>query len=245
VHAHRWADLDRTALSGLLPEAVTVLPVGAVEQHGPHLPTSTDIRIATAVAERAADQAAEHHGVPVVLAPGVCFGASQHHLGFGGTISLRPETLLAVLGDVLGSLATSGARRVLIVNGHGGNVGICHAAAASAACAHAPMVVAHVDYWSLLPASTPGVPGHAGRFETALMLAITDGSAAVTLSPRPPVPSAAELPGVQIHSQRRWREIDGYTDDPSAATVQEGRALLDRISGTLTERLVGFAKEPT
>lgn len=244
MHAHRWADLDRAALGRLLGEAVTVLPVGAVEQHGPHLPTSTDIRIATAVAEAAADAAAEQHSIPVVLAPGVCFGASQHHLGFGGTISLRAPTLLAVLTDVLASIAVGGGRRVLIVNGHGGNVGICHAAAASAAHEHDPMVVAHVDYWSLLPVGR-GVPGHAGRFETSLMMAITgvDHAAAAPAAARRP--EAPELPGVQVHAQRRWREIDGYTDDPASATREDGQAVLEELTSRLAERIVALAKEPT
>ena len=107
------------------------MPTGAVEQHGPHLPTGTDSILSAAVCEAAAHLAAKPSTRDFVLAPGVPIGASDHHLPFGGTISRKPETLMAVLSDIMLSMHSAGAKRLVIVNGHGGNVGICHATAAA------------------------------------------------------------------------------------------------------------------
>src|SRR5262245_28053786 len=125
VTARRWAETDRETLRGLLPEALVLLAIGATEQHGPHLATGTDALIAATTCERAADAAADRARRPLVVVPALPYGASDHHLPFGGTLSLAPETLLAVLGDLARSLAAQGGRRLVLVNGHGGNIGIC------------------------------------------------------------------------------------------------------------------------
>src|SRR5207247_1868778 len=91
----RWGELTREELGALAPEALLLLPIGSTEQHGPHLPTSTDAALVTAVAERAAEAAEAPE--TIVLAPTLAYGASQHHLPFGATLSLRPATLALVL----------------------------------------------------------------------------------------------------------------------------------------------------
>lgn len=227
----RWADASRETLNEVLPEALVVLPVGATEQHGPHLATGTDALLAATVAERAATLAAETAARPLVLAPALPFGASDHHLPFGGTLSLTPETLLAVLLDLLRSVAEDGGARVVLVNGHGGNVGVCHAAAAAASTRHR-LAVAHVDYWRFA-ADDPagGVPGHAGEFETSLVTAVRP-DAAGPVPPRAhplPEPATAKPKGVTVHDAALWTSIDGYTDHPERATAADGAARLDTV----------------
>ncbi|TMR96562.1 creatininase family protein [Nonomuraea basaltis] len=230
--AYKWADLDRETLRSLLPGAVVVIAVGAVEQHGPHLPTGTDSLIAGVVTERAADRA----GVPVIVAPAIVVGASDHHLPFGGTISLRPTTLLALIGDVLNCLAAAGARKVLLVNGHGGNSGLCHAAA-SEASSRLGIAVGHLDYWHLLPAA----PGHAGEFETGLVRVIAPHLVG-EVKPRnaPAVPYQVE--GITMHSPEIWAAIDGFTDDPSQAEVARSRERLDHIIAALSTCMREFER---
>ena len=92
-----------------------VFPVGSFEQHGRHLPLSTDALIATALAERIADDY-ELFRLPVMT-----LGCSHEHAGFAGTVSVSAATLYAVVNDVALSLARSGVRRLVVVNGHGGN----------------------------------------------------------------------------------------------------------------------------
>ncbi|HEX3780922.1 MAG TPA: creatininase family protein [Pseudonocardiaceae bacterium] len=119
----RWAELTREQLGAILPEALVILPIGATEQHGPYLATGTDALLASTVAGRGAALAAPRAGRRLVLTPALPIGASDHHFPFGGTLSLRQETLLAVLGDLARSVARSGGRRLVLVNGHGGNQG--------------------------------------------------------------------------------------------------------------------------
>ena len=96
-----------------------VLPLGATEQHGPHLPAGTDFftvdRLAQAAAERAATE------IAITVAPALPFGSSDHHLIFGATLSLRTDTYYRVLNDLLRSLVTDGFHRIFLLNGHGGN----------------------------------------------------------------------------------------------------------------------------
>lgn len=246
----RWAELTRAHLTEVLPDAVVALAVGATEQHGPHLATGTDALLATTVLERAAARYRELPAVdgvagrPLILAPTMPFGASDHHVAFGGTISLRAETLLAVLVDVCSSLSAVGAKRLVIVNGHGGNTGICHAAAGAAA-ARTGLVVAHVDYWSLLgtdtsPLEPAAVPGHAGVFETSLVRALRPDL--VTDPPtRPDPPGTIEVAGLTVQAARIWSDRDGYTDSPADGSAATGRLLLDRLAAALATRLSEFA----
>ncbi|GAA1686803.1 creatininase family protein [Kribbella yunnanensis] len=236
-----WHRTNRSELNELLPEAIVILPIGATEQHGPHLATGTDWMLAEAVTHQAANLIHDRAQRPLVLAPALPYGASDHHLPFGGTLSLTPETLLAVLRDLTRSLAASGGRRLLLVNGHGGNIGVCHAAAAAAASRY-DVNVAHVDYWRLArdTGDTP-LPGHAGTFETALMLAQDEGLVAER-HPRPDPPSTPAIDDVQLHTAESWRRIDGYTDHPERADAETGRAWFDQLATALGDRILELAE---
>ncbi|MGH3587728.1 MAG: creatininase family protein, partial [Pseudonocardia sp.] len=95
---HIWNELTREQLGAVLPDALVVLPVGATEQHGPHLATGTDALVVDAVARAAVAAAGTDRDL--VLAPTLPFGASDHHLPFGGTLSLRVETMTEVVLDL-------------------------------------------------------------------------------------------------------------------------------------------------
>lgn len=238
----RWQAQTREQLSALLPEAVVVLPIGATEQHGPHLATGTDALLAETAATRAAEMATASATRTFVLAPTLPIGASDHHLPFGGTISLRPETLLALLLDVARSVADCGGRRLVIVNGHGGNRGICSAAAA-AASVRSPVTVAYLDYWDAAAGADLGatpLPGHAGGFETSLVLAV-DPTLVQERTPRGAVPVVPSVPGVEIQRQASWHEQKGFTDEPVNADAQQGKEWLDHLVSTLAGQLVALA----
>jgi creatinine amidohydrolase len=239
----RWQEQTRERLSTLLPDALVVLPIGATEQHGPHLATGTDALLAEAAASRAAARAAASSPRPLVLTPTLPLGASDHHLPFGGTLSLRPETLLDVLLDVIRSVAECGGRRLVIVNGHGGNRGICSAAAA-AASVRFPIAVGYLDYWDAAAEAdlrgTP-LPGHAGGFETSLVLAVAPHWVGERTE-RVDVPSVPAVDGIELHRQASWHEQGGFTDEPARATAEMGREWLDHLVDRLADRLVELAK---
>jgi len=236
MSVHDWVSLDRTALGGLLPSALVVLTAGAVEQHGPHLPTGTDSFIASRLARLAADRVAAD--MEIVLAPPLWVGASEHHVPFGGTLTLRSETMLAVLGDLLAAIAAAGARRALIVNGHGGNSGLVHAAAA-AASARSPLQVAHLDYWRLVD-HEEGIPGHAGWFETSMMLAA--GFEFDLPDPRDPTPEMPRSGNAELHAAELWRGIDGYTDHPARASIGHGNELTEELVANLAETMLALGE---
>src|SRR5690348_15939605 len=126
----RFASLAAPELRELIASgAVALWPVGATEQHGSHLVTGFDLASATAVCERAVEQAAAQ----TILHPGLAIGASEHWLELGATLSLRPATLLAVATDVIRSVTRCGFARLVIVNGHAGNIGAMKSAIGDAA----------------------------------------------------------------------------------------------------------------
>jgi creatinine amidohydrolase len=105
------------AQAALVAAEVVIVPTGSTEQHGPGMLLRTDTTMAAAVAQRVAKRLFPR----AVTAPAVPFGLSAHHMRFAGTLTLRPETFMAVLFDIIRSLQTHDARRVFLLNGHGGN----------------------------------------------------------------------------------------------------------------------------
>ena len=132
-------ELTREEARALVPQALVVLPVGSTEQHGPHLPVITDTISVEHIARAAAAEAAKT--VPVLVTPTLPFGSSDHHLPFGGTMSMRTDTYYRVLCELVESLITGGAKRVFIINGHGGNHEVAQLAARDVALKH-PVSVA-------------------------------------------------------------------------------------------------------
>ena len=151
----RWPEVARG------PRRLLVVPVGSLEQHGPHLPMDTDTRIAVAVASRACDG---RDGVG--LAPAVAIGASGEHAGFPGTLSIGTEALRLLLVE-LGRHASLHWPAMLLVNGHGGNA---EAITAAARALRAEGRACHA-WHAGLPGSRLADP-HAGRFETSVLLAL-------------------------------------------------------------------------
>jgi creatinine amidohydrolase len=240
-------ELTRDEARALAPDALLVLPVGATEQHGPHLPVGVDTFAVEHIARAAANEAARH--IPVVVAPTLPFGSSHHHLPFGGTLSLSTETYYRVLLDLLESLVTSGFRRVFILNGHGGNNELIQLAARDMALRH-PASFGAASYWTVaapvLAAAqampTTEMPGHSGEFETSLMLRLHPGLVRAprprrddlpTVDPRRPLAYRAELHGA-------WQEIEGYTDSPAWANAEHGARYLDAIVGAVAAAFVEF-----
>jgi creatinine amidohydrolase len=245
--------LTRVRIGQIAPEAVAVVPVAATEQHGPHLPVGTDTfavsHIAWAAAKAAADRAT------IVVTPTLPFGSSHHHLPFGGTISLSTETYYRVVREIGESLIGAGFRSILFLNGHGGNRLIIGLVARDLAQIH-PVQLAAASYWEIAQGAVAetawgrsgDVPGHAGAFESSVMLALRPAATVDTLPNR----DRAEIarlrgsPGlVQLEDQASWLSIDGYTDSPAAASADEGRAYLSLIIAAVADCYVEMATHLT
>jgi creatinine amidohydrolase len=246
------AELTRTEAGAQAPEATVILPTAAIEQHGPHLPIMTDTCIVTAIAERVAQAAS----VPVLVAPTVCYGASQHHFPFPGVMSLSSATFSSILRDLLDSLTRMGARRVYLLNGHGGNDELIRLIAREEAPL-TQMTIGAASYWSLAWEGMLGVeahtrlgtlPGHAGHFETALMLALRPD---LVVQKEIPVTGSAEIEGSvlpegfhgTISRPRASSTASGTSDDASRATAAWGEQLLDVIVRDVTMGIEAFHRQ--
>ncbi|MFJ4467729.1 creatininase family protein [Streptomyces sp. NPDC089424] len=220
---------------------IALLPIGSQEQHAAHLPMGTDTYLVEEVVDRALHLLAqEPSGPEVVRLPALPYGHSPHHL-FAAAVSLSAATLGAVLDEILDSLVTSGHRRVMVVNGHGGNDEIMRLAVKRFAL-RSEVTVAACSYWNLTTGEAdlgrPEVtPGHAGWFETSLMLAAHPGLVRTPVPARtpvepPPLFDRPPHPGLTVERHGEWARVGGATDDPSGADRVAGEQLLqDRARG--------------
>src|SRR5258707_6838716 len=154
-----WARMTAPDLGEIAARkgALAILPAGSLEQHGPHLPVITDTASASAASIAAARLVAEGPDpVPVAVLPGLWLGLSEHHLPFGGTISVDYAAYRAMLESIVRSLRALGFARLLIVNGHGGNIDPLAVASRELAVAHEFPIVATTP-WFLAAAKIAGI----------------------------------------------------------------------------------------
>lgn len=241
----RWADLAWPQVAALPADTVAVLPLGAIEQHGPHLPVSTDWVTATSAAEAAVCEAVAA-GVSAVLLPGQAYTKSDEHAAFPGTLWLSHETLMAVLVDLGRSLAASGITRLLFVNGHGGN-----SALGQVACRELRRRFGLRTFLAHLAAPTDqggraGAPSehgmgvHGGHGETSLMLHLRPELVQMELATAA-VPQGMrdfELIGFGKAVSFGWTSddfgSDGHIGDPTGATAEHGKVLFEAAVEHLT-----------
>lgn len=249
------AEMTREQIRQAAPNAIAVLPTASIEQHGPHAPVITDTLLCGTVAQRAAEAAAGQ--VQVLVAPVLCYGNSHHHHPFPGVLSLSSPTYLAAVTEILEGLMLSGFRKLVVLNGHGGNTDSNNVVALDFVhrLGHDVLVAAGA-YWDIArPAIVEKglmagnmIPGHAGRFETSMVMAI-----------RPDLIDQEALAQVQDLTQEReglfrplsgatvqrhgvWAKSTGYTDNPAAASAEEGQALLEVVVQRVAEFLVAFSQ---
>lgn len=245
----RWHKLRRDQIAAQAAAgAVPLLPIGAVEQHGPHLPLDTDANAVAAVCERAASRLAETDDPPALVLPPIWWGLSPYWLGFPGTLSLRPETVLALISDLGASVARHGFRRLVIVNGHGGNEGIVGVAATL--LADHGLHAAALSYWSLIPDELKansrhdgGGIGHAGEVETSIARFLQPD----LVGEPPPVADCADLAALAAapFAGVGYAPPDPATEAPSGVygRADAGRADLGHlVIETAAERLAAFVR---
>lgn len=171
-----WLDLTSREMEFLQGNAVAVMVMGAIEQHGAHLPLSTDLDIGQGLLEEALTHLPERF--PLVILPPMAVGASDEHLSFPGTLSLSPELAIATLEAHGDAVARAGLHRLVLINSHGGNQAVMDLAGLRLRRHHGMMVV-KVDYTRMPPPGTlpaGGLPTeelrhglHGGALETAMM----------------------------------------------------------------------------
>lgn len=246
------AELTREKIRQIAPHTIAVLPTAAIEQHGPHAPIMTDTLLCGSIAQRAAQRI--NAQLPTVIAPVFCFGNSHHHMPFGGTLSFTSPTYIQGVTEVLLGLVNCGFRKLVVLNGHGGNtdsnavvgLDLVHRLGQN-------VTVATGAYWDIARPRIVErglmdgkiIPGHAGRFETSLVLALRPDliDPAVLAQTPEVIPQGAlfgDLSGATVQAHGGWAATPGYTDNPAAATAAEGAAILDVIVERVAEFLLAF-----
>jgi creatinine amidohydrolase len=248
-----WPQLQAAAAA----DSIVIVPVGATEQHGHHLPLQVDWRLVSTVAEAAAEQAVAAGG-RVLVTPAIWTGYSPHHMQFSGSITLSLTTFLALVGDVVRSLHHHGFRRIVLLNGHGGNANLLRSLVQDLRFQHGIRAAA-ASYWDFATAdiqqwrrSSAGGINHACEMETSLMLAVmpqfvdmaqardaTFASGSRYLSPDLAVGGAVTV-------ARTFAELtaDGVIGNPAAADAERGRELLNIMTTRVAEFLREFAAWP-
>lgn len=248
----RWEEMTSPEIGALdRDRTVVVLPIGSIEQHGNHMPMGTDSMLAHAVSLEAAKIAGE-----VAVLPSPWFGFSAHHMRFPGSISLRAETLMAVADDVVASLVTHGFRRILIVNGHGGNGGVIDVLASTLGHKHYGKArIATLTYFALARdaiaarrKSAPGGMGHACEYETAMVQHVRPGLVKIERAETHyPDPGSGYLTTDLIGSQavRVYHDFadlspTGTLGDPSLASPEAGARFFADAAGALADFIADF-----
>jgi creatinine amidohydrolase len=233
-------------------KTILILPLGSVEQHGNHMPLGTDTLLAQAVSLAAAERVSG--GVAVLPPP--WYGFSAHHMRFAGSITLKAETLMAVAEDIVDSLVEHGFRRILIVNGHGGNGGVIDLLASTLGHKHYGKArIASLTYFQLareaiakLRHSKPGGMGHACEFETAMVQHIRPDLVKMELAGTTyPDPGSRYLTtdllgGSAIRTYLDFADLSptGTLGDPSLADPETGAKFFDAVVGELVALIEDF-----
>ena len=230
----RFIDLTGPESAGLTADSVAVLPLGAVEQHGPHLPLSTDYTVASAVAEAAVAEAGEDFW----LLPALAYTKSDEHAWSSGTLWLSWDTIMRVLTDIGNSLAASPLRRLVFVNGHGGNSALLQVACRELRRRFGfrtflmhPSVPA--DQGGVSPAGELGMGVHGGLTETSVMMHLRPDLVHLDRAVRsvPEQLTAYEYIGFGKPVSFGWLSDDFGTDgtigDPTGANAELGKRLFE------------------
>jgi creatinine amidohydrolase len=240
--SHRWAELNTRDFAELDPaRTVAVLPLGATEQHGPHLPLSVDTVLVDGVVNAALGQLVATD--PVLVLPTQTVGLSTEHTAFAGTLHLSPQTLIQLWCDIGASVARAGVKKLLMFNAHGGNVGLMDVVARELRAQHG--LIVYSSSWYNLPIDA-GVMGqfsadehrfgiHAGDIETSMMLALSPSS--VNMAEAQNFASTSQdrakhyaVLGNGKSAKLGWHMQDynpqGAAGNASAATTAKGEALV-------------------
>jgi creatinine amidohydrolase len=248
-----WQELASPEFGEIDRATPVVLPVAAVEQHGPHLPLATDRMIA----EFFADRINSRLGSSVLILPTVAVGCSAHHMEFLGSLTLRHETFLSVCEQYLTSAHAHGFRNFLILNSHGGNRGVCQVLLEKFGAEHANCRIAVASWWraaaeALLPLNEtgPGGVGHACEFETSLMLHIAPRS--VRMEAMEPKSNTSTFDWAEedllrpsrVSLYRSMKQItpNGAWGDPTRATAAKGQQITEIVCDALSKVVSELAR---
>jgi creatinine amidohydrolase len=252
-----WAELSSPEIAALdRPRTIALLPVGAVEQHGPHLPLGTDAMINAGIVERALAMLAAD--VPLLVLPAMPVGKSDEHLSFSGTLTLDAETLRRLWTEIGAGVARAGIRKLVLFNSHGGQPQVMEIVARELRVRHRLVTVAYSWFAGGVP---PGLFGddevrhgiHGGAIETSMMLHLRPDlvrmdEAADFRSRALDLACGNTLLGPTAAAKLAWRAEDlhpsGAAGNALDADAARGKALVEHAAGQLVRLLEELDRLP-
>ncbi|MDN5200286.1 creatininase family protein [Fulvivirgaceae bacterium BMA10] len=248
-----WDQLTSEEIGQLDKNIPVVLPMAATEQHGTHLPLATDRMIGEHFSTEL------HKVIPdnVLILPIVAVGCSDHHMDFEGTLTLRHDTFGSQVQDIVRSVIHHGFRKIVLLNSHGGNQGIGQVLIEQLGDAHPDCHIAMVTWWKIamdnlleLNETGFGGVGHAGEFETSLMLLI-----APELVRKEKIAPGANTntfdwaagdmlrgPAASYYQTMKEMTPNGTFGDPTNATKEKGILITQYVIQSLKKIITDFSK---
>jgi creatinine amidohydrolase len=246
--AMRFHEMTFPELRQVPRDATLVLaPIAACEQHSRHLPTYTDTILVTAVAEGVEQKLPKQ----VLLLPTLWFGASHHHLRFGATLSADVDLHMRMIEALLLPLLDDGHRRLMVLNGHGGNIDTMQVALRRLQPRYRNRLLSAASYWDLaakeLAALAEGprkTMGHACEFETSMVLALQPELVRREQIQDDPPKDDPVLRGLYLADDMRQRTDHGAVGYPERASAEKGQAFLDAAIARTVEVVTALLRRP-
>lgn len=238
--------------------SIVIVPIGSIEQHGHHLPVSTDTILVDAAAHKGAELVSDE--IPILVAPPIWSGLSSHHMSFGGTLTLEFSEMLEMVESVGNAALENGFDAVLLLNGHGGNMSLISTAINKIGEAHPDTEVLGLTYFYLASSvieevrdSDPGGMMHGGEMETSLMLHL-----------RPDLVDEDEM--TDVYAERKYDLLledlfgggplgmystfadhteTGVMGDPTVASAEKGETIFEHIGEEMKAMLEDVHEEVT
>lgn len=253
----KWENLTRDEIASIDKEtAIVLLPTGATEQHGSHLPVGTDSIILSTLIDKFIEKESFNEG-SIIFAPPLFIGKSNEHMGFAGTLTYGTQTFYSMLHDIAKAIAQSGFKKLVLLNSHGGNTDMLNMISRDLRIDF-DMDVFVFDWW-FTPFWNKGLEGlkesgtygvfHACELETSLMLHARPETVHMELAvDEDPVESLRDNPFVTILGPYNagWKTSDitksGVIGAPTLATAEKGKKLFDYAVKELKHIITAFAK---
>lgn len=250
-----WQKLRHGEIGEAVKEdAIVILPVGSMEQHGPALPVGTD----TIDVERVARLAAERleNKIRILIFPALWMGDSLHHIDYPGTVSLPPELLIEIVFNIVKEVLRNGFKRLLLLNGHGGNEAYL-SVTITKIMRELKVIVPWLTHWNLIfpekklediLESRPAYGDHPGEYEASLSWAVSPDSVDTSLFGKAPLLSLApktkflKQGRVAIFGSMKLRTKEGFSGDCTLASKEKGEELLDLTVSEFVRFLEEFKK---
>lgn len=237
------AEMNAKELQGSIrPDTVAILIFGACENHGDHMPFGSDFIMPFELSKRVASKSKN-----VLVFPPVPYGVSSHHKDFAMTVTLEPDTMVNVVRNILESLVENKVSRILIINGHDGNIAPIELASRIVKELNPRVVISCLESWWTLVGELDSQLfdvwnglGHGGEAETSAMLAVRPDLVNMTLAPEKVVPRLPD--NIRIYWKFNELTSTGATGAPREASVEKGRKLLALLENVILNFIADMDK---